>query len=456
MSVAGIADGVVGPLIRALVDAGSAPEEGRASELDRADIAERFSRAAWTCIAEPGDRVSGMLIETLGAESALTTLLARPDAEKLLRLVEGAGGVLEADSRVNRLDELAAALERWRPRLASSIVLRALEQSRRVGVGLVIPTDPEWPSGLADLGQHAPAALWFRGSRPHWAGLARGIAVVGARAATGYGEHVAAELSAGLVDRGYWVVSGAAYGIDGAAHRAALGSASSDQPAATAAILAGGLDRYYPSGHDELITRIADRGLVAAEVPCGTAPTKWRFLARNRLIAAMTRATVVVEAGRRSGSINTAHHALDLGRPIAAVPGPVTSATSAGCHRILRDWPATLVTSAEEVAELVPLDTLGLVAEPRNVVTAPASSDPAHDARDVRGVGSAPGRFDPESARLRLTDALSTRNPRSPERLAALSGLALERVRAELGLLELEGGVRRHQSGWTRVADPAR
>ena len=121
MSVAGIADGVVGPLIRALVDAGSAPEEGRAGELDRADIAERFSRAAWTCIAEPGDRVSGMLIETLGAESALTTLLARPDAEKLLRLVEGAGGVLEADSRVNRLDELAAALERWRPRLARSV-----------------------------------------------------------------------------------------------------------------------------------------------------------------------------------------------------------------------------------------------------------------------------------------------------------------------------------------------
>jgi len=155
------------------------------------------------------------------------------------------------------------------------------------------------------------------------------------------------EITAGLVERGHTIVSGAAYGIDGMAHRAALASAGR-----TVAYLAGGVDRFYPSGHDALLTRIVETGAVVSELPCGSAPTKWRFLMRNRLIAASTKATLVVEAGWRSGSLNIAGRAVALGRPLGAVPGPVTSAASAGCHRLVRECGAIVVTNADEAAEL--------------------------------------------------------------------------------------------------------
>jgi DNA processing protein len=247
---------------------------------------------------------------------------------------------------------------------------------------------------------------------------------VGARAATGYGEHVTIEASSGLVDRGFAIVSGAAYGIDGAAHRAALASRGT-----TIAVLAGGLDRFYPSGHEQMLTRIIDRGVVVAEVPPGTTPTKWRFLLRNRLIAALGSATVVVEAGWRSGSLNTAGHAGTLGRPLGAVPGPVTSAASAGCHRLLREFAAVCVTTADEMAELA--------------AVAPASW------RDTRG---SDGERDPDPAgnRIRVLDAVDARTPRRVERIASLSGLATDRVRAELGLLELDAQVIERPSGWVR------
>ena len=155
------------------------------------------------------------------------------------------------------------------------------------------------------------------------------------------------EITAGLVERGHTIVSGAAYGIDGMAHRAALASAGR-----TVAYLAGGVDRFYPSGHDALLTRIVETGAVVSELPCGSAPTKWRFLMRNRLIAASTKATLVVEAGWRSGSLNVAGYATSLNRPVGAVPGPVTTAASAGCHRLMREFGATVITSADEAAAL--------------------------------------------------------------------------------------------------------
>lgn len=245
------------------------------------------------------------------------------------------------------------------------------------------------------------------------------IAIVGARAATGYGEHVTVEVSSGLVDRGFAIVSGGAYGIDGTAHRAALASRG-----ITVAVLAGGLDRFYPAGHEQLLARIVDRGVVVAEVPPGTTPTRWRFLLRNRLIAALSNATVVVEAGWRSGSLNTANHAGTLGRPLGAVPGPVTSAASAGCHRLLRELAAICVTTADEMAELAGVET----------GAGPAASDDA----------------DRTPTQVRVLDALSVRTPRRVERIAELSGLAMDRVRAELGLLELDGVVVEKPTGWTR------
>src|SRR5690606_37776083 len=252
------------------------------------------------------------------------------------------------------------------------------------------------------------------------------------------------ELAAGLVDRGYAIVSGAAYGVDGAAHRAALASRGT-----TVAFLAGGLDRFYPSGNEALITRVTDRGAAISEVPCGVAPTKWRFLQRNRLIAAASIATVVVEAGARSGSLNTAGHAAAVGRPLGAVPGPITSSASAGCHRLLREYDAVCVTTADEIAELAPLpEPLGSIADGADAGTVHYDPSTVEEA-EARGRRPA---ADPTGTRIRLLDALSARSPRSVDKVAALSGLAADRVRAELGLLSLEGAVRERAGGWVRAS----
>ncbi|MCU1417792.1 MAG: dprA [Schumannella sp.] len=383
-------------------------------ELDARQAGERFARAAWTTVAEPGDRDAGLLIGALGPVAALDVVFAGTDADRVAEQVADHGG-FESDA-----DRWTEALKRWAPRADSAATLLALRQAARYGMRLLVPGDDAWPVQLDDLQEHAPFALWARGDVGRLAALERSIALVGARAATGYGEHVTVEAASGLVDRGFAIVSGAAYGIDGTAHRAALASRGT-----TVAVLAGGLDRFYPSGHEQLLKRIVDRGIAVAEVPPGTTPTKWRFLLRNRLIAALAGATVVVEAGWRSGSLNTANHAGTLGRPLGAVPGPVTSAASAGCHRLLRELAAVCVTNADEMAELV------------GPATGASAQLPIAEAQLT-------------GTRIRVLDALSDRTPRRAERIAALSGLALDRVRAELGLLELDGLILERPSGWMR------
>ncbi len=418
MTILGIADATVASLVRPITDPAH----------DRDAVAERFARATWTGIAEPGDRIAGLVIAAVGAEAALASLI--DDRE---------GGMLRHALRDHDLelddDELDHAVARWTPRISKADALLALRQAARFAVSLVVPGDPDWPERLDDLAAFAPVALWMRGRRERLPSLDRGIAIVGARAATGYGEHVTVELSAGLADRGYAIVSGAAYGVDGAAHRAALASGAD-----TVAFLAGGLDRFYPSGHEGLLSRVIERGVAISEVPCGVAPTKWRFLQRNRLIAAASLATVVVEAGARSGSLNTAGHAAALGRPLGAVPGPITSAASAGCHRLLREYDAVCVTSAAEIAELAPLSP-----GHADATLVPETVEEA-EARAVRPAA------DPTGTRIRLLDALTPRSPRTAEKIAALSGLAVDRVRAELGLLALEGAVREKGGGWVRAS----
>jgi DNA processing protein len=370
-------------------------------DIDRDGLAERFARARWSAVAEPGDADAGRLIAAVGAARSIELLdgASQPGA-----LEQAAGG------------SFADAVDRWRPRIRQVDSALHLRQAARFGARLVIPGDPEWPAGLDDLGVHAPPALWVRGDAALLGRLERSIAMVGARAATGYGEHVTIEAASGLVDRGFAILSGAAFGIDGAAHRAALASGG-----ATVAFLAGGVDRFYPSAHETLLTRIVDRGAVVSEVPLGTAPTKWRFLQRNRLIAAAARATVVVEAGWRSGSLNTAGHAAQLGRPLGAVPGPVTSSASAGCHRLIREYDAVCVTTAQEMAELV---------------------DPS----------GAPTLFtgDPSPERTRVLDAL-TRSGRYVPQIAAICGMSIDAVRAELGMLELDGLAVAGPTGWRRI-----
>lgn len=405
MTILGLKEAEVAPLVRAIAG----------DDLTGDALRERFARAAWTGIVEPGDRVAGILIAAMGATRALDAIVSRASTESL---VKAAGGELDPD-------DAEKAVERWLPRLQSRVALLALKQAARYAVRLLIPGDAAWPARFADLGPHEPLALWLRGNESTLATADRSIALVGARAATGYGEHVAMEASAGLVDRGYTIVSGAAYGIDGMAHRAAL--ASSGQ---TIAVLAGGVDRFYPSGHEALLTRMVDEGAVVSELPCGAAPTKWRFLQRNRLIAAMSGATIVLEAGWRSGSLNTAGHAAALGRPLGAVPGPVTSAASAGCHRLIREFDAVCVTNAEEMAELAPLPGGGA----------------AQDSDSEPGEAN-----EPSAERVRITDALSTRSARLVDDIAARSGLSIATVQSVLGAMQLDGNAAERASGWVKT-----
>jgi DNA processing protein len=372
------------------------------------DVVDALARAAWSVLAEPGDGIAGALIHALGAEEALRYAV---DGTQRAGAVDA---LLDtADARVRRA--VAEGRRRWAPRVQVRAVHDALRGAREVGAQLLLPGDDLWPHALDDLGVNAPIALWVRGDPRRWVVTPR-VSIVGARASSGYGDHVAAELAGDLAASGALIVSGGAYGIDGAAHRAALGVGGG-----TVAFLAGGVDRAYPAGHHGLLKQIAEEGAVLSELPCGAAPTKWRFLARNRLIAALGDATVVVEAGWRSGSLNTAGHAATLGRPLGAVPGAVTSASSAGCHRLLREYDAVCVTSAADVRELCGVAFDG--------TTAQESADPE---------------------RVRVLDALSARTALPTVEIARRSGLSVERVLSQLGLMELEGVVHPVGGGWRR------
>ena len=362
---------------------------------------DRFATAMWCHLVEPGDSAAGRLIRRLGAAESL-------------RLVVGDGttDLVEAD-------ELARARGRWMPRLSVDAVADTLRRAVKTGADLVTQADPHWPAQLDDLGPHVPVCLWVRGATVRLTQLRPSVAIVGARAASSYGEHVAMELSADLAGGGIPVVSGGAYGIDGAAHRAALTVGGP-----TIALLAGGVDRAYPAGNAGLIDRIATTGLVVSEVPCGSTPTKWRFLQRNRLIAALADATVVVEAGWRSGSLNTAGHAAALSRQLGAVPGPITSSASAGTHRLLREYGAQCITSPADVRELIGLD---------DASSSPRAGDDGRPRTDDT---------------TRVHDALSARVWRDTADVARRAGMSLGEVEAILGLLHLDGSASRSPAGW--------
>jgi DNA processing protein len=315
------------------------------------------------------------------------------------------------------------AVERFLPRLEVLDVERDLEIGDKYSARVLCPGDPEWPLGLDDLAA-PPYCLWVRGPVDVAASCERSVAVVGARSATAYGEMVAAEISAGLGQRRFTVISGAAFGIDAAAHRGALATG-----AITIAVLAGGVERPYPSSHAALISRIAEGGAVISEVAPGSAPTKTRFLQRNRMIATMGRGTVVVEAGLRSGSLNTARTAAEHGRVVAAVPGPVTSLTSAGCHEAIRSGLAQLVTNAAEAAELIGDYGIDL---------APARRGPSFAGDEL------------EEHAARVLSALPVGRPVPVARLAVSSGLSVAEVRSVLARLDQSSLAERHGDLWRK------
>jgi DNA processing protein len=293
-------------------------------------VSERIARAALSRIAEPAETRMASVVAELGAEQVYQHLLDERDV---------AGVYTDVATRLRGLDPQ-----------------RDLAEAAARGIRFVTPADDEWPAGLGDLDRveavqrrgGAPIGLWLRGPARLDQVCARSVAVVGSRSATSYGATVASSLAAELAVEGVAVVSGAAFGIDQAAHRGTLAVSGS-----TVAVLACGVDRAYPAAHQQLLDYVADVGLVVSELPPGCAPTKLRFLARNRLMAAMTQGTVVVEAAVRSGALNTANWAAKLGRVLMGVPGPVTSAPSEGVHELIRARDATLVTRGSDVLELV-------------------------------------------------------------------------------------------------------
>jgi DNA processing protein len=384
---------------------------------------DRAARVALTWLAEPGNRAVWTLVEQAGAPATLDRLLSGDVPDARLRSAVSARAAA-GDAR--RMAEIA------------------MRRADRLGARLVVPSDEEWPRRVADLATleldaggrinndtRPPLCFWVRGAWPLGETLERSVAIVGARAATEYGIHVTGELASSISQDGWTVLSGGAFGIDAAAHRGAIAGGGR-----TVAVLACGIDRPYPVGHTALFDRIADSGLLISEWPVGAEPLRHRFLIRNRVIAAATAGTVVVEAAARSGATQTMSRVLALNRPAMVVPGPVTSAMSVGCHEILRNNPyARVVTCAAEV-----LEEIGRIGE--------------YFAEIPRGPLRRHDQLDEETALV--LEALPRSGTSTPERLAAEARLNLRTVLRHLSLLEIAGLVVRTGDGVALTPAPGR
>ncbi|MFC5380380.1 DNA-processing protein DprA [Aquipuribacter nitratireducens] len=393
---------------------------GRAGGASLADD-ERSARAHLSRVVEPGDVTLPRLLGEHGWRGCVR------------RLVDGRAPEVWQE-RHDRLDVATSDL---------------LATASRQGIRVVVPGDPSWPAGLYDLDEWsaAPACLWVRGELPGADRAPVAVALVGARACTAYGQHVAEDIAAGLVEHGWTVVSGAAYGIDAAAHRGAVAAASGGgDPASglpTVAVLAGGVDRASPAGHERLLGAVLDAGgAVVAEVPPGTRPAPHRFLLRNRLIAAWSRATVVVEAGHRSGALSTVRSAVALGRDVGAVPGPVTSGLSAGCNALLRESVPCIRDAADVVGLVEPWSQQSLDLAEHVVAVPPADGVPVQSRRDE----------DAREGSERVLQALRRTAWRDVGALVVATGLPARDVAVALGRLELAGLVERSQGRWRRGA----
>lgn len=345
-------------------------------------------------IAEPADVGVGQLVDHVGAVGAI---------ERIARGAAPRGRAAILGERLRRFD---ADRERAR--------------AEQLGVHVVVRNSSEWPTQLDDLRDRRPYALWVLGAADLRLTALRSVSVVGTRSSTPYGEHVTREWCGAFVDHGLTVVSGGAFGIDAAAHRAVLANAGM-----TICVLAGGVDMPYPRAHEALIGRIADEGLVISESPLGESVRRQRFLTRNRLIAALSRGTVIVESALRSGTSSTAVAAAELNRPVFAVPGPITSPTSAGCHQMLAAGLAVLVDRPRPVIDTVlARTTIEQIESPR-------------DPRD-----------DLSGTQASVLDAMPSRGVIDASELAVRAGVQLPAALAALGQLEGHGFVRLESGGW--------
>lgn len=364
---------------------------------------------------------------------AYLAAVAEPPCASLVALVEELGAVEAANAIRTRSVPPGhrSVLVATEARAAVDNAASDLETCDRLGARLLTREDPGWPAWqLLALDQSetaarggAPLALWVRGPADCTDISERSVALVGSRAASSYGDYVAGLIAADLCADGWAVVSGGAYGIDGSAHRSALGAGGT-----TAAVLACGIDRDYPSGHAQLLREISQRGLVVTEYPPGTTAAKHRFLTRNRLVAALSSAVVVVEAGRRSGAANTAAWAKRIGRPLGAVPGAVTSATSVGTNAMIADGDATLVA-----------DAAGIIA-----LASPDGHDVRPASRRRRTDGLPPDQ-------LQVLEALPARGSLSVDEIAFVSGIRTHDALRALAALDLAGLVDGSDGTWGLV-----
>jgi DNA processing protein len=386
---------------------------------------ESYARAALTYLAEPGDLQLGALVRDSGAARTLAAIKAGTVPDLL-----GSGAARAAAER---------AMPCWQVRLTELPSADDIARLCRSGIRLACPGDPEWPARLDDLGAASPYALWLRGTADLRFSCVRSVAIVGARAATAYGSYVASEFAASAASRGWAVVSGGAYGVDAAAHRGALAA-----DGVTVAVLACGVDVPYPAGHADLLDAIAAQGVVVSEWPPGRNATRLRFLVRNRTIAALAAGTLVVEAALRSGALNSARHARDLGRPLMAVPGPITSELSAGCHTVIREWQGVLVTSAADVIEY--LSPLGSVAGAPVSGTVPGRAPDR--ASGPAGEAALLGRDALDLHAAAVLDALPARGEMGTLKIATKAGLDPDTVLRCLGELAAAGFAERCGQGW--------
>ena len=298
------------------------------------------------------------------------------------------------------------------------------------GARFVVPGDEEWPASVEDLAGAEPiqrrggrpVGLWLRGPGRLAEWLERSVAIVGSRASTAYGNGVASDLAGDLADLGVTVVSGGAYGIDASAHLGAVAAGGR-----SIGVVANGVDVAYPPGNARLFEAFGRDHLLVSELPPGAHPTRVRFLARNRLIAAMAQGTVVVEAALRSGARNTAGWALACSRPLMAVPGPVFSRASTAPHLMIRNGQATLVTSAAEVVEMISEMGQGML----SLVQGPTRRTDALS-----------------QAQLAVFEAVPARRRASVGDVALAAGLSIPATLAALSQLESAGMVEGDVRGW--------
>jgi DNA processing protein len=368
--------------------------------------------ATWSLLCEPGDSIAGLLKRTLGVEESLFEIRRAKSAKDLLPLLPE-----DCFRAPQFISTLADSLECWQRRLNIVNVDKAIESLLSLNGFLLSSDSPLWPRGLLDLGDSAPSVLWVLGQKKVFEEQAT-ISVVGSRIASSYGLEVTKDLVQSAVRSGYVTISGGALGIDACAHKSALMAGGK-----TVAVMAGGLDRLYPQRNLDLFEEIKLTGAIISEMPPGAAPARWRFLQRNRLIAAIGKATVVVEAGFKSGSINTAGHANELDRPVGAVPGPINSPRSAGCHRLIKERRAELISTPSDLDEL-----LGI----RN--------------QSIAGNRALSGN------QTRVLDSFGYFE-QGAERVALTSGMTLGEVGFALESLARLGLVLRTSSGWVKTSN---